>query len=189
MKALPYLLPLFIIFVQACGGSPSTAEEEEACTDGTPVDQLNCRVGFSDWRLVSVTSDTPRPLDSLGESTRDWLEFQPECYRNSFLELPGFVGDADGNVVNFYAIGAPEAPCRGELPSTIITDPDFNSAEVLTAEDAALFFYGIDYGQPGAVTDIWYDIQVERAESITFRVDKTLDDVDYRVSVRLEAIN
>lgn len=187
MKRLYYLFLLLLPLVYSCDPT-SDSVEEETCSDGTPIDQLNCKVGFGDWRIKSVTSDVPRPY--LTESTRDWAVFRPDCYSDSYLDLTGFAPtNAENEAVNFFEIEDNEPTCDNGNRSTIETDFDFKSAQVLIAEEHSQFFYGLPITEPGAEHETWYDIRFERDKYIRYRVDKTYEEVDYQVSVELVSAN
>lgn len=186
MKRLNYLLLLLLPLAYSCDPSNSQAEEEEEnlCAAGDAVDQLNCKIGFDDWRLKSVTSDVPR-TDST-QSTTDWMAFRPDCYKEGYLGLNGFGPTSeDGEIVNFYELANAQSPCLNLRGSTIESDTEFKSATVLITEEASLFFYGIPFDEPGAVDDIWYDIDYKQDEYLNFWVDKTYNDVDYRLKVEM----
>ncbi|WP_116108869.1 hypothetical protein [Lewinella sp. IMCC34191] len=184
MKHLFYFFLLSLPLVYSCNPSATQEPEAEQCTDGSPTDQLNCQVGGT-WRLVSVTSDVARPVDA-GGTTRDWLEFRPECYQESLLDFRPFAGNSTEGVTGFYEFRNTTDSCPDSF-STIETDPEFESATVLVDQDASLYFYGIET-ETGATSDTWYDIRVVTGESLKYRVDKTLDDIDYQLSVEYERV-
>ncbi len=184
MKHLNYLLLLLLPLAYSCDPSNSKEEEEEnLCAAGDALDQLNCKVGVSNWRLKSVTSHVPR-TDSIQSST-DWMVFRPECSQEGFLDLNGFGPTTDSQeIVGFYELGNAQAPCLNNGPSTIETDTDFETAVVLIDQDASLYIYGIPFDGRGAVDDTWYDIEYKEDQYLNFRVDKTYNDVDYRLTDR-----
>ena len=184
MKHLFYLFLLSFPLVYSCNPSATEGPEAEQCSTGTPQDQLNCRAS-GNWRLVSVTSDIARPIGS-GESTRDWMEFRPECYQGSLLDISAFGGNAQDGIGGFFDLSNVKADC-GDGFGSIETDFDFQNATVLVDQDAHQFFYGIEI-EPGATSDTWYDIRVVTGESLKYRVDKALDDIDYQLSVEYERV-
>ena len=186
MKRLNYLLLLLLPLAYSCDPSNSKAEEEEEnlCAAGDALDQLNCKIGKSDWRLKSVTSDVPR-TDST-QSTTDWMEFRPDCYQGGILGLSGFLPTSEeGEIANLYQVKNSESPCLDERSSTIESNTDFESATVLITEEASLYFYGIPFDQPGGIDDTWYDIDYKQDEYLNFWVDKTYNDVDYRLKIEM----
>ncbi len=189
MKHLSYLLLLLLPLAYSCDPSNSKEDEEEnLCAAGDALDQLNCKVGFANWRLKSVTSDVPR-TDST-QSTTDWMGFRPDCYQNGILDLRGFGPTSEeGEIVNFYKLDNAQAPCVNTSISTLETNTDFETAQVLIDQDASLFFYGISFDEDGAVTDTWYDIDYKQDEYLNFRVDKTYNDMDYRLTFELVPAN
>lgn len=182
MRRLYYLL-LLLPLVYSCDPTP-TPVEEELCSEGSPIDQLNCKVGFTDWRIKSVTSDVPRPWQ--GESSRDWTVFVPDCYSSAYLDLTGFLPTTEDTlIVNFFEIADSGTQCDRGNKSMVETDADFRSARVLLWEEHSLFFYGLPYADPVAEHETWYDIRFKQDEYINYRVDKTYEGVDYQVSVEL----
>ena len=187
MKRLHYLLLFLIPFVYSCDPDPVEVEQE-ACAEGDALDQLNCKVGFSEWRIKSVTSDVARPHTD--GPTRDWTQFRPECHNNSFLDLSGFLptSDTTDSVVNFFDIEADSDACTNDTGNFLESDEDFESASVLYGEEYSTFFYGIPFAQRGAIEETWYGIQFKKDEYLKFLVDKTFEKVDYQVSVELEPV-
>ena len=178
-----YLLLLLLPLASACVSDP-VEEEEELCSDGTPLSQFNCKIGFSEWRIASVSSDVARP--HADGPTRDWTAFQQECYRSSFFELSGFGPTTDtGMIVGIPSVENEATNCADDVGNLISTDLDFRDAEVLFGEEHSLFFYGIPFPDNAAQEETWYDIRYQTNEFLRFRVDKTLDGVDYRVSVEM----
>ncbi len=189
MKRLSYLLLLLLPLAYSCDPSNSKEEEEEnLCAAGDALDQLNCKIGVSDWRLKSVTSDVPR-TDST-QSTTDWMAFRPDCYKEGYFGLNGFGPTSeDGDVVNFYELGNAQSPCLNLRSSTIESDTDFKSATVLITQDASLYFYGIPFDEPGGLDDTWYDIEYKQDQYLNFRVDKTYNGVSYRLKIEMVPAN
>ena len=189
MKHLNYLLLLLLPLAYSCDPSNSKEEEEEnLCAAGDALDQLNCKIGVSDWRLKSVTSDVPR-TDST-QSTTDWLAFRPECYQDGIFTLDGFLPTSeDGGVANFYELGNAQSPCLNSRGSKLESDTDFESATVLIDQDASLFFYGIRFEERGAVDDTWYDIDYKQDQYLNFHVDKTYNGKDYHLTVEMVPAN
>ena len=187
MNRLYYLLFLLLPLVYACDPDEPVAKEE-ACTDGSPLSQLNCKVGFSEWRIKSVTSDQARP--HADGPTRDWAAFDRGCFATSVLSLSGFgpVSDTSDVVVNLFEIENSSSSCGRGLVSTLETDLDFRSATVLYDDDYSSYFYGIPLDDRRSEEETWYDIKFEINESLSFKVDKTFEDVDYRVSVEMESV-
>jgi hypothetical protein len=190
MKHLNYLLLLLLPLAYSCDPSNAKEEEEEnLCAAGDALDQLNCKVGFANWRLKSVTSDVPR-TDSIQSST-DWMVFRPECYRDGILDLNGFLptNSGDSEIVNFYKLDNAQAPCVNSSASPLETDTDFETAVVLIDQDASLFFYGVPLDERGGVDDTWYDIEYKEDQYLNFRVDKTYNDVSYRLKIEMVPAN
>ena len=184
MTRYPVLLLLTLCYFACDPTQPDV--QEAACQDGTAADQLNCRVAYADWVVRSVTSEPERPRGA-GKFTNNWLEFTPEECFGAVLDLGAFAPDGPGNQLTRYRLTNVAADCATDYRE-LRTDDNLQRAEVQVDRNISRAFYGVDPGKDTTFTDVWYDITIDPAVSVTYRVDKTLDGVDYQLEVLLERV-
>ncbi len=177
MKQYFYIL-FFLTLVIGC-----TPDDDEAqtCADGD-LAGLRCALSQTSWKIGSVRSDVARTEGTV--STTDWLAFQPDCYTDVTITIPGFIEDGQQEVLANFQLTGDVGSCDDRYLFSLETSDYLQTADVLYREPFSLFMFGDSLATFANVSERWYDIDFTE-EVIDFTVDKTIDSTDYRVDVTL----
>ena len=179
MKQTLYLFLCLYLMVMGC--TPDDDDDAQRCVAGD-LEGLRCVLSQTSWKLSSVRSDNARDNGSI--STNDWLAFQPSCYEDVTLTIPGFIEQDPGTVIANLQVVGDVGACDDRYLISLETTDLLSTADVLYQEAFSLYMFGDSLPRFGNVSEQWYDISYTE-EVIDFSVDKSIDSTDYKVDVRL----
>ena len=176
-----FYLSFFLVLTLALG---CKSDDDDSSTCGATGDLagLRCALSQTSWKIGSVSSDRVRTEGTV--STRDWLAFQPTCYSDVTITIPGFIEDGQDEVLANFQLTGDVGSCDDRYLFSLETSDYLRTADVLYQEPFSLYMFGDSLARFANVSERWYDISYSE-EVIDFTVDKTIDSTDYQVDVTL----
>lgn len=183
MKQSFYLL-FCLVLTLSIGCKPDDDDAQgqgQACIPGD-LAGIRCVLSQSSWKIASVRSDIERSNSAV--STTDWLAFQPSCYEDVTITIPGFLESQDETILADFQMTGDVGSCDNRYLFSLESADLLKTANVIYLEPFALYMFGDTLPRFDSVSELWYDINFTE-ETFDFTVDKVLDSIDYRVDVRL----
>ena len=180
MKQSFYLF-LCLALILSTGCKSDDDAQDQQCIPGD-LAGIRCVLSQTTWKIGSVRSDVERSNGTV--STTDWLAFQPTCYEDATITIPGFLESQDNTILADFQVTGDVGTCDDRYLFSLESNDLLKTADVLYQEPFSLYMFGDTLPQFGNVDERWYDISYSE-ETFDFTVDKVIDGIDYEVDVRL----